>query len=24
VQAPSQLGRIEVELKTLIYQALDR
>ncbi len=24
VQAPSQLGRIEIELKTLIYQALDR
>jgi len=24
VQAPSQLGRIEVELKTLIYQALDK
>jgi CubicO group peptidase (beta-lactamase class C family) len=24
VQAPSQLGRIEIELKTLIYQALDK
>jgi CubicO group peptidase (beta-lactamase class C family) len=24
IQAPSQLGRIEIELKTLIYQALDK
>ncbi|MEI9923720.1 MAG: serine hydrolase [Bradyrhizobium sp.] len=24
VQAPSQLGRIEIELKTLIYQALNK
>jgi len=24
MQAPSQLGRIEVELKTLIYQALEK
>jgi CubicO group peptidase (beta-lactamase class C family) len=24
MQAPSQLGRIEVELKTLIYQAFDK